>query len=80
MNAPIRISPAVHLIADQQFLAQLRTATRRQLYAMRTVFARLGESAEWKRAAVERAIARAEGEQLPHAFGWATREEWWLES
>ena len=76
MNAPLRTPFS---IGDRQFLAQLKTATRRQLYMQLAVFKRLGEAAEWKRAATERAIANREGLQLPHEFGWATRDEWWLE-
>jgi hypothetical protein len=79
VNAPIRINPETLRIGDRQFLAQLKTASRAQLYAMQAVFARLGEEFEWKRAAVEARIARVEGLKAPHAFGWAVRDEWWLE-
>jgi len=79
MNAPIRLNPETLRIGDRQFLAQLKTASRAQLYAMQAVFARLGEGFEWKRAAVEARIARVEGQARPHKFSWIVRDEWWLE-
>jgi hypothetical protein len=78
MNAAVRISPETLRIADQQFIAHLRTASRKQLYAMRQVFARLGdESSDWKRAAVESRIAKLEGLPAPHAFAWVREDRWW---
>lgn len=71
------ISDSTIRIADRQFIAQLATATRGQLYAMRKVFVRLGSAVAWKRAAVETRIARLEGERAPASFGWMARDEWW---
>ena len=79
MNAPIRINPETLRVGDLQFLSQLKTASRAQLYAMQAVFARLGEEFEWKRAAVEARIARVEGLKAPRAFGWVEQDRWWEE-
>ena len=79
MNAPIKVNPEVYRVGDRQFLAQLKTANRPQLYAMRKVFARLGDEFAWKRAAVESRIARTEGLAAPYVFGWLRQERWWEE-
>jgi hypothetical protein len=79
VNAPIRVNPEVYRIGDLQFIAQLKTASRAQLYAMQAVFARLGSEFDWKRAAVEARIAKTEGLAAPFAFGWVKQERWWEE-
>lgn len=79
MNPPIRVNPEVYRVGDLQFIAQLRTASRAQLYAMQKVFARLGSEFTWKRAACCRAIALIEGQSRPHSFSWVVKDEWWLE-
>ena len=81
MNPPIRITRETLIIADRQFLDQLKTASRKQLRAMLVVFKRLAPAGaaenqfSWKRAAVERKL-----ELNRESFGWLERDEWWLDA
>ncbi len=74
------INPETWRVSDRTFLAQLKTASRPQLRAQLKVFARLteshgGEGFAWKRAAVQRELARREKRAVPYTFGWLAQEE-----